>query len=141
MMLGGNCLKSWSTTQEVVALSSGEAECYGMVRGGSQGLGLQEILRDLGVEAKIRIMTDASAAKGIACRRGVGRVKHIELNQLWLQDKVAKGAIEIRKVRTDENLADALTKYLDFEKIPVLFYESRFCSDGRAPRAFAVMVL
>ena len=34
---GGCVIKSWSTTQAVVALSSGEAELYGLVKGSSEG--------------------------------------------------------------------------------------------------------
>ena len=33
IMLGSHMVKSWSTTQANVALSSGEAEFYGLVRG------------------------------------------------------------------------------------------------------------
>ena len=58
-------------------------------------------------------MTDSSAAKGISARKGVGRVRHTEVNQLWVQDKVRSGDIEIVKVDGDKNLGDALTKYLD----------------------------
>ena len=54
-----------------------------------------------------------SAAKGIASRKGVGKVRHIEVHQLWVQDKVASGELMISKVRGDENVADALTKYVE----------------------------
>ena len=57
--------------------------------------------------------SDASAAVAIANRRGFGKVRHIEVCQLWLQDKVRRGEIRIVKVGTHENLADALTKALD----------------------------
>ena len=62
---------------------------------------------------QIRLRTDASAAKGIAARRGLGKVRHIEVNQLWLQDKVNTGEIEVMKVKGEGNLADALTKPLE----------------------------
>ena len=110
--IGGHTLKGWSRMQAVVALSSGEAEYYALVKGASEGIGLQGISKDMGLDLGIRISTDASAAKGIASRRGLGKVKHIELNQLWMQDKVCKGIIVVDKVRTEENIADALTKPL-----------------------------
>ncbi len=62
---------------------------------------------------RIRIRTDASAAKGIANRRGLGKIRHIEVHQLWLQEKVNRGEIEVMKVKGEGNLADALTKPLD----------------------------
>ena len=106
-------IKSWSTTQAVIALSSGEAEFYGIVKGGSIGIGLRSVLGDLGIDARIRVHTDASAAKAIASRKGLGKVRHIEVNQLWIQDKVGSGDIELNKIAGTVNPADALTKFVD----------------------------
>ena len=64
------------------------------------------------MEVKISVNTDASAAKGIAHKRGVGKVRHIEVSQLWVQDKVATGKLSIRKVGTKDNVADMLTKHI-----------------------------
>jgi len=116
-MLGGHSIKSWCSTQSIVSLSSGEAEYYGIVKGASIGLGLRNMLKDFGVEVAIRVNTDASAAKGMANRKGLGKVRHIEVNQLWIQDRVAKGDIEIRKVNGKENIADILTKHVNAEDI------------------------
>ena len=118
-MLGTHVLKSWSTNQAVIALSSGEAEYYGMVKGASQSIGLRGLADDLGVTYKgpIQINTDASAAIGIGSRLGTGKVTHIEVNQLWLQDKVYIGEIVLNKVRTEENIADALTKAVNAETL------------------------
>ena len=76
------------------------------------GIGSKAILEDLGVHLSepIEIKTDASAAIGIACRVGVGKIRHIEVNQLWLQHRIAKGDIVAIKVDGEHNLADALTK-------------------------------
>ena len=112
-MIGDHMIKSWCTTQAVIALSSGEAEYYGLVKGSSIGLGVRGIMGDLGIIGKVRVYTDSSAAKGISARKGLGRVRHIEINQLWVQDKIRSGDIEVIKVDGDKNLGDALTKYLD----------------------------
>ena len=114
-MLGGHTIKTWSGNQAVHALSSGEAEYYSMVKAGSVGMGIESLLKDLGVDDldKIDIKTDASAAIGIGSRIGIGKIRHIEVNQLWLQDKVAMGKITLTKVPTNDNLADALTKGVD----------------------------
>ena len=66
---------------------------------------------------KVQILTDASAAVGIASRRGTGKVRHIEVSQLWLHDKVMRSEIELVKIRTDQKPADTLTKYVDWENI------------------------
>ena len=117
MLFGTHCLKTWSVTQQHVALSSGEAEYYGMVRGTSQALGARAMLKDFGIEMNIETMVDASAAVGIACRRGLGKVRHIELDQLWLQSQVARGRVRVFKVSGEENIADSLTKHSTTERI------------------------
>ena len=48
---------------------------------------MRELLMDLGIEVKLSVLTDASAAKGIASRIGLGKVRHIEVNQLCFQER------------------------------------------------------
>ena len=114
-MWGEYIIKSWSTFQSVIALSSGEAEYYGMVKGASVGLGMQSVLRDFDINVNSTLKNDASAAIAIASRRGLGKVRHIEVCQLWLQEKVRSEAIKVVKVGTHENVADAMTKYVGSE--------------------------
>ena len=113
VQLGNHTLKTWSLTQAVIALSSGEAEYYGLVKDASFGIGIRNMLADFGVTTQVELLTDASAAKGIASRKGIGKVRHIEVNQLWLQDKVRTGEVQVVKVKGDKNTADALTKAVD----------------------------
>ena len=98
IMLGSHCLKSWSLTQKVIALSSREAEYYGLVKSGSQGIGIRALLGDLGVACTVVLNTDASAAIGVASRRGLGKVRHIEVSQLWLQQRGASGDLKVQEV-------------------------------------------
>ena len=89
-----------------------------MVKAASVAIGIRSMLMDLGVtEGRIVLKTDASAALGVAQRLGIGKIRHIEVNQLWLQEKVYNGDIIVEKVGTDENLADALTKPLTSQGI------------------------
>ena len=117
--MGKHTIRTWSTHQSVIALSSGEAEYYGMVKGSSVGLGIRALMRDLGWEypKSIEVKTDASAAIGIANRIGVGKVRHIQVNQLWLQSKVLSKDLVITKVDGGLNIADALTKAVDATKL------------------------
>ncbi len=73
--------------------------------------------RDLGVELKARIHTDSSAAKGIANRRGLGKTRHIHVNYLWIQERLHSGDFQLSKERTDRNVGDLFTKYLDQSKL------------------------
>ena len=117
MLHGKHLLKSWSSTQKVIALSSGEAEYYGIVRGAAEAIGIQSIMKDMEVETGIQVSEDSVAAKGIADRTGLGRVRHIEVNQLWVQEKVRDKIIKLRSVEGTKNLADALTKNVSSEQI------------------------
>ena len=89
-----------------------------MVKAASNALGIKTS-SDTGVNfnGPIETKSDASAAIGIANRIGIGKVRHIEVNQLWLQDRVSKKEIQITKVGTEENLADALIKAVGMNSI------------------------
>ena len=97
-MIGNHFVKSWCATPSIESLSSGEAEYYGIVKGSSMGPGVRSTLMDLGVNMGVKVRTDSSAAKGIANRKGFGNVRHIEVNQLWVQDRVARGDLIIEKL-------------------------------------------
>ena len=112
-MWGGTCLKTWSTTQTVVAMSSGEAEYYAAFKDCAEGLAIKSMCKDLGIELDVRLWTDSTACKGICNRAGIGKLKHIDVQLLWLQDAVRKGIVELVKVRGDVNPADLMTKHLD----------------------------
>ena len=91
---------------------------------------------DMGLKMRVRVSTDASAAKGIASRRGLGKIRHIEVHQLWVQDKVAEGEIKIRKVDGKANLADLLTKHVSAEDIRVHLHHTM---QGYAPGRHSIM--
>ena len=111
LMLGSHCIKHWSSTQTLISLSSGEAEYYGFVGAASQTIGFKSMMNDLGIKReRIRLKTDASVAQSLASRRRLGDIRHTEVNQLWLEDEVGEGDVEIEKVRGTVNRADALAK-------------------------------
>ena len=57
LMNGKHCLKTWSTTQNKVSLSSGEAEYYALVKCGCETLGLQSVMADLGIQTMCVMVT------------------------------------------------------------------------------------
>ena len=111
------CLKVWSSTQTVVARRSSEAEYHAAVKGASEAIGFQSACKDLGTDLRIRVVTDSSACSGICGRTGLGKVKHMAIQMLWLQDVVRRGAVEMKRVRGDVNAADLMTKFLSRSKI------------------------
>ena len=50
-------------------------------------IGVRSMLAEIGVNVEIRLRTDASAAKGIASRRVLGKIRFLEDHQLRLQEK------------------------------------------------------
>ena len=108
--LGHHVIKSWSSTQQLVALSSGEAELYALIKGASQTKGIISMLMDFGLTFDGTVCTDASAAMRISFREGLGRTRHLDVQYLWIQEEVAEGRLKVDKVGTTENPADILTK-------------------------------
>jgi hypothetical protein len=117
MTVSGACVKAWSSTQAVLALSSGEAEYYAALKGASLALGMRSIAADLGILLSIRLHTDSAAAKGIMLRRGLGKMRHLEVGFLWLQSAVAEKRLYVFKCKGEENTADLGTKHLSGDVI------------------------
>ena len=119
-MLGGHCIKAWSASQGACALSSAEAELYGMVEGVTRAKRLRTLAWELGFRSLrnlIKLGTDSSAAKSFVSRRGLGKMRHLEIRELWLQAEVEQGRLEVHKVKGDQNPADLMTKILSLSEV------------------------
>ena len=108
---GSHPIGHWSRTQPVVALSSGEAEMYSALKGGCELLGADNLLREWGRSLELVLRRDSSACKGVLSREGCGKIKHLEVKQLWLQQHVASGRITFEKIPRNVNAADTLTEH------------------------------
>ena len=98
-------------TQAGVALSSAEAELNATLKMGCGILGISQFCRELEDNVDIKINGDSSAVKGILARRGCGKVKHLKLKQLWLQEQVRSGKVEIHKISWCMNPTNPLTHH------------------------------
>ena len=120
--MGGHCLRTWSSTQGAVALSSAEAEFYAMVDGVQKAKWAATIAGELGCGvdgSSVVLGTDCSAAKSFVARRGLGKMRHMEVRDLWLQEEVIKGKVRVIKIPGETNPADLMTKYLGTKEIEV----------------------
>jgi hypothetical protein len=135
-MYGGHCLKTWSKTQALIAKSSGEAELYAVVKGAAEALGMATLAKDLGRKVEIQLHVDALAAKGMIERKGLSKVRHLDVNVLWLQEQCARKILPVSKVPGEENPADLMTKHLGAAKVQknVVAMNMRFLG-GRADKA------
>ena len=111
--IGSHAICAWSSTQPAVALSPAEAELARLSEGGTIGIGLQSLCRDLGLHLHLRLHSDSTAAIGVCRRRGLGKIRHLAVADLWLQDKVRSSDTSIHKVLGQDNPADALTKFVE----------------------------
>ena len=119
-MLGDHCIKTWSASQGAYALSSAEAEFYAMIEGVTRAKGLMVLAKELGfseLSNVVHLGTDSSAAKSFVSRRGLGKMRHLEIRDLWLQKEVREGKVEISKIPGEENPADLMTKILGIKDI------------------------
>ena len=110
-MNGAHLILHWSRTQQTIALSSAEAELNAMCKGGQEGLAAIIMAGEVGLNVTLRIRTDASAAVGIIQRQGSGRVKHLQIRQLWLQEKARNGEVHFSKIPRAVNFSDLLTHH------------------------------
>ena len=119
-MIGNHCIKTWSSSQGAYALSSAEAEFYAMIDAVTRSKGLISLAKDVGfwdLENIVHVGTDSSAAKSFVSRRGLGKMRHLEIRDLWLQKEVNEGKVKVSKVKGTENPADLMIKILGIKDI------------------------
>ena len=112
MCFGQHMIKSWSRQQKTIALSSAEAELHAMVAASAETLGAIALCKDLGIDIEGEVYVDSSAALGIAQRAGYGKVRHIRIQSLWVQEVRSTGRLMYKKVLGTLNPSDVLTKHV-----------------------------
>ena len=118
VFFGGVCVSFHSNTQKAVAMSSAEAEYVSMAEGTSEAIFLKNVLEFmLDRSVKVRVYTDNDAARRMALRPGVDRVRRIDLKYLFVQELAQKGSVEVRRVAGPDNPADIVTKAVDTQTL------------------------
>ena len=121
-------------------LKFGENELRGLGDGLAQALGLQPIARDMGIAWGINIYTDATAAIGIARPRGMCCIRHLDVTDLWIQEKFNSEQAFLHEVAGSENPANLLTKYTDRNVLNRASKKMGLkCMDGRSAVAPAAI--
>ena len=111
LRIGRHTIAHWSRTQPVVALSSGEAELNASLKGGCELLGAGELLSEMGQTYALDMYGDSTACKGALHWEGVGKMKHISVKQLWMQERIMNGQVTFSKISRERNSADAFTHH------------------------------
>ena len=118
IQLASHTLRTWSSTQPMVAMFSAEAEYIAMMESATRGIGLRTMLSEMRVEACVVVIsTDSSAAKSFASQRGLKKMRHIDVKELWLQEAVCRGKVKLLKINGAKNPSDMFTKYLTYAQI------------------------
>ena len=102
-------MKTYPQHQKTVALSRAEAELHVMFAASAEALGIVSLMKDMGIDAVGEVYADSSAALGIAQRQGMGKVRHIRSQALWVQEVRATERLSYKKVFVSRNRSDILT--------------------------------
>ena len=98
-----------------MTLSSAEAELVALGKLAMEVLGVRTMCREwrLVEEGQAsKLYADASAALSIAKRQGAGKMRHINVKSLWLQEKAVQEELSYEKIRGEDNPSDGLTKHV-----------------------------
>ena len=107
---GSHMLDCSVANQSLVALSSSEAEFYGIVWAVATS---KQTLEQIGMKAEVTIASDSSAARGMCTRTGSGQVRHLSIEELWKKEAYRKKEFQLVSVDTLLNWADIGTKAHD----------------------------
>jgi len=111
-------------------LSTTESEYIAASLAAQEAAWLKKFIADLGVVPTIQdpleiFCDNEGAIAQIKEPRAHQKTRHIERRFNYIRDEVEKGKICIRKVHTDQNIADPLTKLLERPK-----HEGHTCALG-----------
>ena len=119
-------MDSWVASDQVRALSSGEAELYEIADGSARGI-FTKHTRVRGDEPRtinIEIETDSTAEIGMCSRTFVGKTRHIQVRWPWIQDAIRDKVVRLKKVNGTVNEANMGTKDFDGPATTALIAET-----------------
>jgi hypothetical protein len=92
------------------------AELYALGTRCGEAMAIRELILNVGISVSAPILRcDSSAALGIAQRKGLAKVKHLEVHMSAVQEWLANDRVKAVKVNADVSLADLLTKTVSGE--------------------------
>ncbi|GJR76624.1 copia protein [Tanacetum coccineum] len=119
----GCCLTSWFSKKQIaLAISTTEAEYVSAGKACQQALWMKQALIDYDINLdNISVLCDNKGAIDLSKNPVLhSRTKHIEIRHYFLRDNVQKGSISNKKVSSEDNIADILTKSLKREPFNLL---------------------
>ena len=99
---------------------------YAATKAASEALGIKSVLEDLGINVIIEIEIDAKATLGMVSRQRLGKMKHVEVHDLWIQEAIKRGRSTVKKISRAINTADLLASPSKAEDIKKFMKELNF---------------
>ena len=93
IFFGDHLMDTYSSTQQIVALSTAESEYISITKGAAHALEVRGAMVEFGMTLNVLCETDASAGRAMATRRGLSRVRQLDARLLWLQQLCAEGVV------------------------------------------------
>ena len=115
---------SWqSKLQKCVALSTTEAEYIAVTEAGKELIWIKTFFKELGMQQdEYVVYCDSQSAIDLSKNATYhSRTKHIEVRYHWIRDATEEKRFKLKKIHTDKNAADMMTKVIPKQKM-------EFCS-------------
>ena len=112
-MLHGFLLTAGARTQSEVAQSSCEAEFIAATATTSEAKYIQALFLACGQHVNLHLRSDSTDAIGVASKKCLQRLRHLDVRCLWLQAETAAKRVRISKRSGPRNVADAITRLAD----------------------------
>ena len=117
--LAGGAISWMSKLQNIVALSTTEAEYIAASHACKEAVWLKGLLGELGkVQNTIKVFCDSQSAIHLAKNPAYhSKTKHIPIKYHFVRHVVHEGGVVLEKVHTKKNSADMFTKSVTLEKL------------------------
>jgi hypothetical protein len=116
--IGENAIGWSSRRQDIVAISTTEAEYIALTCGAQEAVWIKALLNELGIDTVPMVMTDNDGAKKLAQNPGFHRrTKHINIRYHYIRNQLSQGELTVNWIPGGRNKADMLTKALVGSKL------------------------
>ena len=103
-------LSFYSKQQPITSNSTTEAEFIATADAAKDGIYLSNILQELEAGSFILYEDNQPAIQRMSNQKITARTKHIALRYAFLRDYVQRGTLEVKCMKSEDNLADGFTK-------------------------------
>ena len=129
--LNGNAIYVGNKRQKSISLSSCESEVHGSLFALQEGLFLKRVVETVcGHPVQLRHRVDSSSCRAFIDRVGLGRLKHIDLPFLWIQDHRAQGMFDLKAIPAKFCPPDIATKAMTNVRARMLSFTIGVCESG-----------